>query len=141
MDEGKPVSIKPLHPFQHDEMEVDGARPFDAVDFIALYRIAEREVFRNPTDQYWGTRLREAQQQVLEPVWRSGATPNLDGRSRQALDLFMCVLEREGKPSAGLRCPTIVNFVVHLSTQTVIAEYREEERRWLKQELQAPQEK
>jgi hypothetical protein len=92
-------------------MEVDAReKPFNAVDFIALYRIAEREVFRNPSNQYWGKMLREAQEQVLEPIWRRGASSHLDEKFRLALDLFMFVLEREGKPSVSLCATTILNL-------------------------------
>lgn len=111
MNEGKPTSRERPHASHHDKVEVNTReKPFDAVDFIALYRIAEREVFRNPADQYWGKMVREAQEQVLEPIWRGGASSHLDEKSRLALDLFMCVLEREGKPSVSLCVTTVLSL-------------------------------
>lgn len=53
MGEEMPTSRERPHAVHHDKMEVDAReKNFNAVDFIALYRIAEREVFRNPADQY-----------------------------------------------------------------------------------------
>lgn len=95
--------IAPGADLERMEVDVDltGAtnyEPFDAIElkFIALYRIAERETFRDPENPYWSTRLREAQAKVVEHVQRHGPITGLDEGSRWELDLFVCVLEKEG---------------------------------------------
>lgn len=113
MDERSTTLASPGTSIEGDKTVTDASTPvsnhycFDAIDFIALYRIAERETFRDPSNQYWSSRLREAQAVVVEHVQRNGPSETLDEESREALDLFVCVLEKEGMSAFPLQSDRI----------------------------------
>lgn len=68
---------------------------FDTTALIALYRIAEREVYRAPTDEFWLSRLAYVQA-ALNDARRHDVFPILSKDSQRAVGLFVSVLEMEG---------------------------------------------
>src|SRR5690242_2255180 len=84
--------VKEMLTMEIDPSTASSEQPFNAIDFIALYRIAERNLFRTPQDRFWEAKLREAQDKVIDPAWRHNASMGLDEKSRQILDLFLSVL-------------------------------------------------
>lgn len=68
---------------------------FDAISFIALYRMTERQVFRSPSEEKWLSRL-ALLQAVLDKARSPEIFPTFRENVKQALDLFASVLQMEG---------------------------------------------
>lgn len=79
---------------------------FDTTALIALYRIAEREVYRAPTDEFWLSRLAYLQA-ALNDARRHDVFPILSKDSQRAVGLFVSVLEMEGA------MPSYLQVAVH----------------------------